>query len=159
MRTADFFSRLVKENKIQLVEPSVDVKTAYFERSAESLGSAKVLFNIGNLKDAVALTYYSMYYSLLALLFRVGIKCENHTGAIMLLKEIFDIDNRKISAAKKERVDKQYYVDFSVTKEEVTDMITITEEFNSQLLYFIDNLNQNKIKEYQERVAKILSLK
>ena len=77
----------------------------------------------------------------------------------MLLKEIFDIDNRKISAAKKERVDKQYYVDFSVTKEEVTDMITITEEFNSQLLYFIDNLNQNKIKEYQERVAKILSLK
>ncbi|HLD79374.1 MAG TPA: HEPN domain-containing protein [Candidatus Nanoarchaeia archaeon] len=159
MKKAGFLARLKKEKKIQAVEPSEEIKTAYLQRSEESLRSAKALLQINNLKDAVALAYYSMYYSLLALLFRIGIKCENHTGAIMLLKEIFDIDNRKISAAKKERVDKQYYVDFSVTKEEVTDMITITEEFNSQLLYFIDNLNQNKIKEYQERVAKILSLK
>lgn len=53
-------SKLRKEKKIQFVEPSTDLKTAYFERSAESLQSAKVLFKIKNLKDAVALTYYSM---------------------------------------------------------------------------------------------------
>jgi hypothetical protein len=28
-----------------------------------------------------------MYYMLLALLFRVGIKCENHSAGIMLLKQ------------------------------------------------------------------------
>lgn len=156
MKRTSFLIKLKKEKKIQVVEPSEEIKVAYLQRSEESLRSAKALFQINNLKDSVALTYYSMYYSLLALLFRIGIKCENHTGAIMLLKEIFDINNEKIAAAKKERVDKQYYVDFSVTKEEVSDMIIIAEEFNSQLLHFIDNLNQNKIKKYQEKVTKIL---
>lgn len=60
MKKAGFLSKLRKEKKIQFVEPSTDLKTAYFERSAESLQSAKVLFKINNLKDAVALTYYSM---------------------------------------------------------------------------------------------------
>ena len=157
MRTADFFSRLVKENKIQLVEPSVDVKTAYFERSAESLGSAKVLFNIGNLKDAVALTYYSMYYSLLALLFRVGIKCENHTAAIVLLKELFGIDNGNIRNAKKERVDKQYYVDFTVTKDEVTDLVKTAEDFNAQLLDFAEKIGQEDVVKYRRLASELLN--
>ena len=159
MKKTSFSTKLKKEKKIQVVEPSEEIKVAYLQRSEESLRSAKALFQINNLKDSVALTYYSMYYSLLALLFRIGIKCENHTGAIMLLKEIFDLDNEKIAVAKKERVDKQYYVDFSVTKEEVSDMIIIAEEFNSQLLHFIDTLNQNKIEKYQEKVTKILSSK
>jgi hypothetical protein len=30
-----------------------------------------------------------MYNSLTALLFRVGIKCENHAGSILLLKKLF----------------------------------------------------------------------
>jgi uncharacterized protein (UPF0332 family) len=34
-----------------------------------------------------------MYYSVLALFFATGIKCENHTAAIILLREIFAIDN------------------------------------------------------------------
>ncbi len=140
MKKTGFLVKLKKEKKIQVVEPSEEIKSAYLQRSEESLRSAKALFQINSLKDSVALTYYSMYYSSLALLFRIGIKCENHTGAIMLLKEIFGLDNKKIAAAKKERVDKQYYVDFSVTKEEVSEMIVVAEEFNSQLLHFIDTL-------------------
>lgn len=156
MKKNSFLLRLKKEKKIQAVEPSEEIKTAYLQRSEESLRSAKALFQINNLKDSVALTYYSMYYSLLALLFKTGIKCENHAGAIMLLKEIFGIDNEKIAAAKKERIDKQYYIDFSVTKTEVSEMFWIAEEFNSQLLHFIDNLNQDRIKGYQEKFTKIL---
>lgn len=156
MKRASFLAKLKKEKKIQIVEPSEEIKTAYLQRSEESLRSAKVLFQINNLKDAVALTYYSMYYSLLGLLFRTGIKCENHTGAIRLLKEIFEIDNGKIAAAKKERVDKQYYVDFTVTKEEVSDLIIVAEEFNSNLLNFIDNLNLEKIEDYREKTIRAL---
>jgi len=39
------------------------------------------------LEEAVSMAYYSMYYSLLALLFRVGIKSENHTASIFLLRD------------------------------------------------------------------------
>ena len=150
MRKMGFLNKLYKEKKIQLVEPSENIKEAYIERSMESITSAKTLFRINHLKDAVALTYYSMYYSLLALLFRTGIKCENHTGAIMLLKEVFNIDNVKIAKAKKERIDKQYYVDFSVKKEEVNKMVQTAEEFNAEILDFIEKLDNDKIEIYQK---------
>ena len=75
------------------------------------------------LKKEGKLELDSMYHLLTSLLFKAGIKCENHTGAIIILKEIFEIDNKFILLAKKERVDKQYYVDFSVTKIEVEEFI------------------------------------
>ena len=157
MKKINFLAKLNREKKIQIVEPNEEVKNAYLQRSEESLRSARVLFDINNLKDSVALTYYSMYYSLLALLFRVGIKCENHTGSIMLLKQVFGVDNGQIAAAKKERVDKQYYVDFQVSRNEVSEMITIAEKFNSDVFNFIDTLNQQDIDRYRDRINEILN--
>jgi len=156
MKKAVFLSKLKKEKKIQIIKPSENVKDAYLERSEESLRSAKTLFKINNLNDTVALTYYSMYYSLLALLFRIGIKCENHTAAAILLKDIFGVNNKEILTAKSERIDKQYYVDFSITKQEVSEMIKIAEEFNSELLHFIDALNSEKIDKYRKIVNKLI---
>src|SRR3972149_8796449 len=118
MKKINFLIKLNKEEKLQEVEPSDEIKKAYLQRSSESLSSAKALMKIGNLKDAVALAYYSMYHCLLALLFGIGIKCENHEAGIILLKEVFEIDNTTISKAKAERVDKQYYVDFEVMRED-----------------------------------------
>jgi uncharacterized protein (UPF0332 family) len=149
MKKVSFLIKLKIENKIRLVNPSEEIKEAYFKKSDKSLNSAKVLTDIGNFEDAVALIYYSMYYNILALLFRIGIKCENHTGAIMLLKDIFSIYNAQVFNAKKERVDKQYYIDSAITKKEVNDMIRTAEEFNNELINFIDTLNSDKIKNYR----------
>ena len=157
MKKPNFLAKLKREKKIQIVEQNEEVKKAYLQRSEEALRSARALLDIGNLRDSVALAYYSMYYSVLALLFRIGIKCENHTGTILLLKQVFDIDNKQIIAAKKERVDKQYYVDFNVTRNEVIEMIKIAEEFNSSLFNFIDSLNNQQISKYRERTTSILS--
>ncbi|MCD6398875.1 MAG: HEPN domain-containing protein [Candidatus Aenigmarchaeota archaeon] len=155
MRKIIFLSKLRRKNKIQIVEPNKEVKDAYLDRSDESMYSAKTLLKIGNLRDSVAMIYYSMYYTLLALLFETGIKCENHSAAIIILKEVFDIDNSKISESKKERVDKQYYVDFSVTKKEVEDLIKNAEGFNNELLNFIDKLNSDDINKYRKKFLKI----
>ncbi len=89
MKKINFLIKLHREEKLQECEPSENVTKAYLQRSNESLSSAKILLKIGNIKDSVALAYYSMYHLLLAALFRIGIKCENHTGAIILLKEVF----------------------------------------------------------------------
>ena len=156
MKDADFLKKLAKQKKIQLVELSIPVQEAYLQRAEESLSSAKALAKIHNLKDAVALAYYAMYHSLLALLFRCGIKCENHTAAILLLKEIFELDNTSIIKAKAERVDKQYYVDFSVTADEVTECIKIAENFIATIHSFIASLNQKSIRKYYEKTEKIL---
>ena len=153
MTRINFLIKLHKEGKLQEVEPSDDIKKAYLQRSNESLSSAKTLLKIGNLKDAVALAYYSMYHCLLAVLFRIGIKCENHAAAIILLKEVFGIDDTKISKAKKERVDKQYYVDFEVNQEEAVNAINAAEEFISEMNVEISNLNEEKITDYHKKAV------
>jgi len=148
--------KLYKEGKLQLVEPSEEIKEAYLHKSSKSLSSAKALLKIGNLEDSVALAYYSMYHCLLALLFRTGIKCENHTGSIILLKNVFEIDNKNISNAKSERVDKQYYVDFDVSKDETKQAIEIAEDFIAEITDFIERLNHNKINDYRNKTNRLL---
>jgi len=156
MKKPNFLNKLYKENKIKEVEPSEDIAKAYLEKAVKSLSSAKALLELGNLEDSVAMSYYSMYYSLLALLFRIGIKCENHTAAIILLKKVFDIDNTPISKAKTERIDQQYYIDFSISKEETNTGIISSEEFNAEIKDFIDRINNEKIKQYHYRTLELL---
>ncbi len=156
MKKMSFLNKLYKKKKLQIIEPSENVKTAYLQRSDESLTSAKTLLEIGNLKDSVALSYYSMYHCLLALLFRVGIKCENHTAAIILLRKVFEIDNMKISKSKEERVDKQYSVGFRIEREEAQDSINTAEEFITGIIEFIDKLNEEDIQDYRKRAREII---
>ena len=91
-----------------------------------------------------------MYNMLTALLYKVGIKCENHSASILILKELFCIENSKIIFAKRERVDKQYYVDFKITKEEVGNMIKSAEQFNSMLYDFSDKLTTKEALEHRK---------
>ncbi|MFW6014772.1 MAG: HEPN domain-containing protein [Candidatus Nanoarchaeia archaeon] len=152
-----FLLKLKKENKIQIVEPSEDICKSYLQKSEKSKRSAKATYEIESYEDSVALTYYSMYYSVLALLFRTGVKCENHTAAAMLLKQIFDIDNKDIEQAKAQRIDKQYYVDFSVTKEEVKNAIRTAEDFNTKIFNFIDSLSNKDVDYYRKKTQSLLN--
>jgi uncharacterized protein (UPF0332 family) len=149
-----FIDKLIKEERIRFVEPSSEIAQSYLEKSSKSLISAKTLQQIHNFDDAVALTYYSMYYSGIALLYMVGIKCENHTGTIILLKDVFEIDNTSIIKAKKERVDKQYYVDFNATDDDVKEGIIVAEAFNSVIKEIIDRMNNNQMTKFREGFKK-----
>lgn len=88
----------------------------------------------------------------ISLLFRLGIKCENHTASIILIKEIFDIENDLLIKAKSERIDKQYYIDFDITKEDVFQMIKFAELFHSKIYNFIESLNQDDVEKYRDKL-------
>ena len=105
-------------------------------------------------EESVSLTYYSMYYSVLALFFATGIKCENHSAAIILLDEIFGIDNSAIKSAKSERIDKQYYVATAPVRSEVVTLIKTAELFNAELLDVIDRLTKDKIDSFRKKLLK-----
>jgi uncharacterized protein (UPF0332 family) len=93
---------------------------------------------------------------LLALLFRVGIKSENHTVSIILLEDLFEIDNKDIKLAKEERIDKQYYVNFKITKKETEDMISLTDKFRGQIDDLLSSLTSDKIKMYRKKFELLL---
>lgn len=98
-----------------------------------------------------------MYYSVLALFYRIGLKSENHTASILLLKGIFGIDTRELERAKRERIDNQYYIDFHITKETTMEMLKVAESFNSEIMGFIDSLKEKEITEYRNKLILIFS--
>lgn len=102
------------------------------------------------------MAYYSMYYMVMALFFRNGIKCENHSATILLLKDVFDIDNAAISDAKRERIDKQYYVESSATREDVEDLIRTADLFTLSILDSIARITNEKIARHREQLKKLI---
>lgn len=155
MRKIKFLIKLLREGKLELVASNENIAKAYRQRSNESLVSAKTLLKIGNLKDSVALSYYAMYHYLLAILFRIGIKSENHTASIILLKEIFDIDNSVILKAKSERIDKPYYVDFGISHVEAEQTIITAENFISVLEEVLATLGEGRIGNLRKKFEEI----
>lgn len=158
MKKIIFLIKLRREGKLKLAEPSDNVKESYIGKSRSSLKSAKILFSSGQIEDAVPMAYYSMYNMLTALLYKIGIRCENHSGAIMILSELFGIDGSSIKFAKTERVDKQYYVDYKTSEEQTANLIELAEDFNSMVYDFIDRVTSEKISEYRKELEDSLKI-
>lgn len=156
MRKIDFLSKLNREGKLELVEPSEEMKQSYIVKSESNIISAKILLDNNRLEESVGLAYYSMYHMLTALLFGTGIKSENHAASIILLKALFYQENKEIFDAKAERVDKQYYVDFVITREDAQETIKKAESFNNSMIDFISRLNNDAIQLYRKRFVEIV---
>jgi uncharacterized protein (UPF0332 family) len=149
MRRIRFLAELKGEGKLSLVEPSEDISESYRKKCESNLISSRILLENNRLEEAIALTYFSMYHLLTALLFKAGIKCENHAACIILLKELFGMDNKPISSAKEERIDKQYHSDFEISPREVRNAIQGAESFNALLLEFISRITTQQVDSFR----------
>ena len=102
-----------------------------------------------------------MYNLLTALLFKCGMKCENHAASIILFKRLFGRADlfKTISFAKEERIDKQYYVtskkDFVLTKEATEDMLKMAEDFLVKMKLLTAELKNEQIVNLREKFKTI----
>ncbi len=81
-----------KENGLSLVEPNLNLSNAYLRKSEDSLKSMRE--NVS--KDwKISMAYYSIYFSLYAILMKIGIKSEIHSCTIefakVFLNDFFDV--------------------------------------------------------------------
>jgi uncharacterized protein (UPF0332 family) len=135
MKKAGFLSRLSEEGKLELVEPSEAVKESYLIKADNCLKSAKILLQNDLYENSMGEAYYAMYNCVTALLYKVGIKSENHSASIILLGKLFRAWDLKkiIFAGKEDREDKQYYVESSqkrkADRESCSKMILAAEDF------------------------------
>ncbi len=155
MTRNNFLNKLKKEKKLELVEPSEDICESYSDKSANCLKSAKLLLQNNLYENSVGMSYYTMYNQLTALLFVVGIKCENHAGSILLLRLLFEEQElfSLISHAKKERIDKQYYVTAKkdeITKEIAEELLNNAENFVLKMKVVIKSLNNESINKIRK---------
>lgn len=158
MKKISFLIKLKNEGKLEIVEPSEEITGSYLQKSESHFEAAKILLEKEKLEESVSMAYYGMYHSLLALLFKCGIKCENHAASILLLKELFNENNlaEEISFGKKERIDKQYYTDFELTKLDCDDMMKKAENFIIESKNIIRQLNEEKISQLRHELMDAL---
>lgn len=156
MKKAAFLGGLNREGKLLFVETSTEISHAYLLKSESHLKAAKLLFEHDFLEESVSIAYYSIYHMLTSLLSMTGIRCENHTGSILLLKMVFSMDNKAVLQAKAERIDKQYHIEIPITKEEVRDFLRAAEGFRRTMRDFISSLNSERIDEYRYKLKNIL---
>lgn len=153
MKSSDFLNKLKEESKLALVEPSEEISSSYSAKSENCLRSAKILFEEKIYENSVTEAYYAMYNSALSLFFKCGIKCENHTAAIILLERLFQLKRlgQALLKAKKDRIDSQYYVisaeNQPLTKEAASGMISDAENFKLGLRVYIGQLNAEEKKQ------------
>lgn len=150
------FKKLARLKVVQIVEPSENMKIAYLEKVESSLLSSKILFKNKQFLDSLVLAYFSMYNSSLALLYRCGIKSENHNATISILNKVFGIDTSGIEKIKEDRKNRQYYPSFSVSEKDSLGVIKIVEEFNVKLKDFMSRINLKDISEYRNKFREML---
>lgn len=152
----EFYSKLYRQEHLRSVPPSIDMKRAYQRKSESYIVSARILFENGKLEEAVSMIYYSMFYMVLALLFRTGIKCENHSAAIHLLEDLYGLENNPIIHAKSERIDKQYYIDFTLTREDIDELMEIADDFNAYIMDFTERMKGREIERFRKKFQELL---
>lgn len=159
MTKLDFLNKLMKEGALELVEPSDEICASYLQKADNCLKSAKILLENLLSENSISMSYYAMYNSLTALLFKTGIKCENHFGSILILKILFQSAElfSMISFAKEERIDKQYYVTSSpLIKESALEMTKKAEDFLVKIKLITKKLNFEDINRLRTELNNML---
>ncbi|MBU1129439.1 MAG: HEPN domain-containing protein [Nanoarchaeota archaeon] len=162
MNIQNFLKTLKKEGKLKLVSPSREVKLSYFKKAENCIKSSKLLFKNNLYENSVSESYYAMYNSLLALLFSVGIKSENHSASIILLKFLFNQEElvKLIDKSKRERIEKQYYVsteeNLNLLKLSAKELISESESFLLGIRALINSFNNEKIDFFRRSFLKLI---
>ena len=163
MKELSFLKKLKRKGIIKLVESSEEMKSSYLIKAENCLKSAKILFQSQLYENSTSEAYYCMYNSLLAVLFKIGIKSENHSASIILFDKLFENKDltKIISWAKEERIDKQYYVEtqqiVKVTKDSCSKMILKSEDFLVKMRLLINELGNEKINSARNSFVKLLN--
>jgi uncharacterized protein (UPF0332 family) len=162
MKKQKFLKHLKKTGKIKITTPSNEISNSYLEKSKNCLKSSKILFQNNLYENSLSESYYSMYNSLLSLLFKIGIKSENHSGSIFIFEELFQKPklSNLILEIKKERIDKQYYTEMlqktKVDKMKTESIISSSEDFSLEIRQILNELSLNDIHEKLKTLKNLL---
>lgn len=160
MKKSNFLSKLKAEKLLMSVEPSEEISKSFLIKSDKCIQVAKLAYEAGIYENAVLEAYYSIYNTVMSLFFRCGIKCENHSGAVILIKELFHLDElyKIFSEFKKDRIDNQYYIPIidtePINKEKCNERIKTAQKFNAKLRAYSENMKIQEInnikKDFEE---------
>ncbi len=123
---------------------------AYNKKSLSSFKAATLLLKHDFLEEATTLAYYAMYHKATALFKKANITCHSHEHAIQTLG-LFGISSEPLRKAKHERIQKQYYADHLVARNDVEKLLEQAQEFIALIDVKQDSLTPHALQEIHER--------
>ena len=146
------------KNGIEIVEPNENLAEAYIKKAEDSLRAAVALKN--NKDWEISSSYYTMYFSLYAILMKIGIKCGIHVCTIefmkFYLKDYFlKEDGDLITKSMKARIDTQYYSDRNLSASFYNEIVKKAPMFLIKCKEVLQKINPAKINNIREEIEKL----
>ena len=157
MNDIDFIRKKFIENRIKLKDVNENISNTYFKNSEDELIASKIMIKQKLFFQSITHSYYSMYLVLQSLLYKIGIKSEDHNSSIIILKLLFNINNSNIKKVKEERIQVQYYLKSDIDKNLAMEYMQIAENFRIEINNFMNSLNKDGIKNYFNKINSILN--
>ncbi|MGK0209108.1 MAG: hypothetical protein ACI83O_000373 [Patescibacteria group bacterium] len=157
MQNSKVVHNAVQQEQLKITEPSPEMSNAYLVKTKQCLKAADLLYKAGIYENATSESYFGIYNTVLSLFYKCGIKCENHTVAVILIKDLFKLDEIYITfqTLKKERIDNQYYIPTLQTKqvsqEQCRNSLASSHKCVSKIKSIIINFRQEDIKKIREK--------
>ena len=138
---------LKKEGGLELSEPNAVMARSYLGMAEDSL---KDLENVKTDIWKATITYYSFYYSLYALMMRIGVKCEIHSCSLEFMDKLLgDLyskeDIEMINKAFGARINLQYYANRPIDEKVIKETRAYVSDFLSKTKDVITNITNNQI--------------
>ena len=145
-----------QKDGIRLVEPNNNLASSYMKMAEDAIGTMNRERNYNSM-FAISACYYSMYYSLYAVLMKIGIKCEIHSCTLefmkVMLSKFYSVEDIKtIKIAFDARSIAQYYADKVVSKEDSNLIMVKAPLFLSKSRDILNKLNENDVKEIRVKL-------
>jgi uncharacterized protein (UPF0332 family) len=145
---------LETNNGLEIIEPNSNLADAYLKEAESSLISMK---QVEAKEWKISTSYYAMYFSLYAILMKIGIKCEIHKCTLefmkVFLKKYFsENDIKLLKKSFTARNDVQYYTDRIVSDEFFVKMMKNTPLFLIRCKEIVNRMNESEIKTIRKRL-------
>ncbi|MBU1245544.1 MAG: HEPN domain-containing protein [Nanoarchaeota archaeon] len=146
---------LKQKNGLELVEPNEELTKAYVKKAEDSLRA------VAKLKDnkdwEISSSYYTMYFSLYAILMKIGVKCEIHSCTISFMKRFLNKyftpeEIELVEKSQKARIDTQYYSDRNISDELYERMINKASLFLARCKNVLNDLTEKEIEDIRSKL-------
>ena len=148
---------LNQKNGIKIIEPNQNLSQAYILKAEDSLESIQV-----NIKKEwkIVTAYYTIYFSLYAILTRIGIKSEIHSCTVDFVKEYLNEFFTKeeielIEDSLKARIDVQYFVDKDISDELYSKLIEFAPRILIKSRSILSKLTEMKIRSIRDEIGSL----
>jgi len=148
---------LKQKSGIEIIEPNENMSNSYLDMAEESI---KVIDKMEQSRIWTATTaYYTFYYSLYALMLRIGVKCEIHSCSLAFMEKCLNglYNNQDISMIKKAfsaRIDLQYYANRPVDEAVIAQIKSYCKVFFLKTKDILIKIKESQISEIRNSLKR-----